>query len=268
MSTNTQALVEVQRALPIPQTRFDEFITKAQGLAETAERECSDALTHEIDSEAAFQIVDTLMVGFKKKVKEIDAERLAHTRPIDDFRQVVHGAGKAPIDIYERGIKALEQRMSVYRLQKRLEAQQAQRAAEDELAAKRERLESDAGKLEQKANTLKTESARERTLSEAEALRQAAAMTPTTVALSVPEPQAVASDIGEKWEWESFPNLSDFLRWLADHPEWHSLVVNPKTKKPHFPVGEMNRMAKQFRDVVPVPGAKFRAIDSFRTKSR
>lgn len=264
----SQALVEVQRALPIPQTRFDEYIIKAHGLADTAKQECADALTHEIDSEGVYQLVDTLMASFKKRAKENDDERMGHVRPIDDFRQTVHGAGKESVDIYEQTAKALGEKMSAYRRLKKLQAEQAQRAAEAELAAQRARLETEAARLEQKAETLKTDAAKARVLGDAEALRQTAALTPATVALSAPAPQNVASDVGDKWEWESFPSVAAFLHWLADHPEWHTLVVNPKTGKPNFPVSEMNRMAKQFRDVVPVPGIKFHSIDSFRTKSR
>lgn len=268
MSTNNQALVEVQRSLPIPQSRFDDFIVKTHTLAETAETECADALSHTVDTEAMFQLADTLMVSFKKKVKDIGDERLGLTRGIDDFKQVILDAEKLVSKVYENAIGELAERMSTFRRQKRLEVEAAQRAAESELAEQKAKLETEAAKLEDKASTLKTPAAKERAISEAESLRQTAALTPTSVALSASVPQTVASDIGDKWEWQSFPSLSDFLRWLADHPEWHTLVVNPKTGKPHFPVGEMNRMAKQFRDIVPVPGVKFHCVDSFRTKSR
>lgn len=267
MSTDTQALVEVQQALPVPQTRFDQFLLKAHELAATAKLECDEALTHTIESEATYQVVDVLMTSFKKKAKEIHDERLGLTRPIDDFKQTFVDAENESVLLYDTAVTILQERMSAYRLQKKMEAKQAQLDAERELERTRANLERNAERLTEKAATLKTESARERALSEAEAFKQAALLTPASVSLVAAVPQAVASDVGEKWELKSLDNLSDFLRWLADHPEWHSLVRNPKTEKLSFPVGEMNRLARQCRDVVQVPGLTFHPVDQYRSKS-
>jgi hypothetical protein len=266
--TPSQALIEVQRALPIPRSRFDEFLIKAHGLAETAKQECTEALAHVVDSEATYQVVDTLAAAFKGKAKLIHDERLGVTRPIDDFKQTFVDAEVESVSLYGSTVRELEGKMSAYRQQKKREAQQAQKAAEDDLAHRRQQLESEAAKLDQKAGTLKTDAARERVSAEAESFRQAAALMPTAVTLSAAVPQNVANDVGEKWEVEELTNVPDFLRWLADHPEWHSLIIHPTTGKIHFPTGEMNRMAKQFRNVVPVPGIKFHSKDSFRTKAR
>jgi hypothetical protein len=267
-AVSTTALVEIQRELPIVRSRFDEFLTKARDLAEEAKRECEAALTHVIDSEAAYQVVDTSTAVFKGKAKQIHEERLSLTRLIDDFKQVFVDAENESAGLYGNTVKTLEERMSAYRRQKKLDAQQAQLDAEKNLAQRRSDLESEAAKLEHHASTLKTDAARGRVLAEAESLRQTATLMPTSVALVAAEPQNVANDVGEKWELEELLNVGEFLRWLADHSEWHSLVVDPKKKKIHFPKGETNRMAKQYRDVVPVPGAKFGYKDSFRTKSR
>ena len=98
-------------------------------------------------------------------------------------------------------------------------------------------------------------------MQEADEIRTAAAMTPDSVALAASAPATVASSVSESWIVDSFTDTGKFLHWLADHPEWHS-ILELKTG-----TRAMNRFADQCH-VLEIPGVKFRQKDVFRSKSR
>lgn len=235
-----KSLIEVERALPteLP-SKFDAFLIKAKEISEETGSIVETAQQFVIDSEAAFQLADTIQAGLKKKSKDLNDERLAITRPVDDFKQQFIDTAKPAIDNFAVAISTYQRKMADW-----LNAHE-----ED-----RKRVQAEGEKLLEQ-------------MRESEPDPAVAALIPTSIA-PAPAPKAVASDVGEPWEVKEFTNMSDFLRWLADHPEWHSLVRHPKTRKLHFPVGEMNRMARQFRDVVPVPGVKFHKTFAFRSKAK
>lgn len=226
------------------------------------------AKEYTVDSEASFQVADQIQATLKAEAKKINDQRMELTRPIDAFKKKIVEFFALAVDGRTQAAYIYQQKMSEFKRAKILEAENARRDAERLLREQREQEEAKARELELKAEQLKTPAAKARVLAEAEQHRQVAALTPETVALSAPEPKTVASNVAELWELDKLLSIRDFLHWLADHPEWHTLVVDPKTGKVHFPIGEMNRMAKQFRNAVPVPGIRFHSKDSFRTKAR
>lgn len=254
-----QSLIEVKRALPAELTsRFDAFLVKAQERVPASEVALETAKAFTIDSDVAFQVADSAQSNLKNEAKVFSEERLELTRPIDDFKNVFVAAEKAAVSPLNEAAQVYQLKMSGFRRLEREKAEKAQRDAERLLAEQRAKQEAEARKLEEKAAKLKTPEAQQRALVEAENIRTVAAMTPTSIA-PAPAPQTVASNVAELWELQEVTNMPEFLRWLADHPEWHG-VISLKT-------GEINRMARQFRNVVPVPGLKFYTRDSFRTKA-
>lgn len=218
------------------------------------------AQQYTVNSEPSFQVADQIQTSLKAEAKAINDKRLEFTRPIDAIKKKWMEFFALAVDGRIKAATIYQQKMSVYRQQQRTKAIAAQQAAEDLLRQQQQAELQQAQKLRDKAATLKTDAARDRALAEAEQIETAAQMMPTTVALSTPEPQTIASNVAQIWELETVADMPRFLRWLSEHPEWHGVIS--------FQKGEMNRMAKQFRDVVPVPGIKFHSKDSFRTKSR
>lgn len=213
-----------------------------------------------IDSEASFQVADQIQASLKVEAKAINEKRMEFTRPIDAIKKKWMDFFAPAVDGRTKAAHLYQVKMSEYRRREHAKAMEAQQRAERELQERKAEELAAAQRLEQKASNLKTDSAKEKALADAQAHRQAAEMMPTTVALSAAEPQTVASNVAQIWEPESVTHMGQFLCWLAEHPEWHGVI--------QFKTAEINRMAKQFRDVVPVPGIKFHSKDSFRTKSR
>lgn len=211
-----------------------------------------------VDSEAAFQVADEVQARLKAEAKTINEKRLEFTRPIDAIKTKWMNFFKPAIDSRTQAAGIYQTKMSGFLRKQREENDRRQREAEALLAEQRRKQEEEARKLEEKAATRKTEASRGRLLAEAESLRTVSALAPTSVPVA-PPPQTVASNVAELWELDRIENMPEFLKWLADHPEWHG-VLTLKT-------GEINRMARQFRNVVPVPGVRFHQRDSFRSKA-
>ena len=232
---------------------------EVSALATGAQRFVVAAGEFEIDSEAAFQVADEVQTRLKTEAKQINQKRMEFTRPIDEIKKRWMNFFAPAIYDREEAAAIYQGKMSEYRRIQREKAEAAQREAERHLAEQKRKEELAAQKLREKAAKLKTEDARQRALSEAETREQAAQMMPTSVALSSAQPQTVASNVAEIWDVEKIENLSEYLRWLADHPEWHCVL--------NFSAAEHKRLAKQFH-TIGVPGLKFHQKDSFRTKSR
>lgn len=263
--TDTQLLPPNETALtvrPLPAellNRFDAFIIGAEAKVAASQKTLHDANGITVDSEAAFIVMDTILAIAKRADKANEDERLALTRPIDDFKNQFLAADRLAHGNYAEVIRVCTKKMSDFRGAARKIAEVAQREAERMLREEREAKEAEARKLEERAAKLKTPAAAERAMREADEIRQVAAMMPESVALAASAPQTVASNVAEIHEVEQIADMSAYLRWLADHPEWHCVL--------NFKAAEHNRLAKQFH-AIGVPGLKFGKRDSFRSKPR
>lgn len=244
-----QALPPTELALTVPK--------EMTALVADASRFEIAATEFEIDSEAAFQVADQIQASLKSEAKRINDQRMELTRPIDTFKKKIVDFFSPAVDGRTKAATIYQQKMVVFRRQEREKAEAAQREADRLLQADIEAKEAEARRLEEKAPTLKTKSAKQRVLAEAAEIRQVASMMPTSVALGAPEPQTVASNVAQTWKAE-VKDTGQFLRWLILHPEWHTCVK--------FQDAEMNRLARQMRDAVPVQGVRFYPQESFRTK--
>lgn len=252
MSTNEpQLLPPTELVLTVPQ----EVSTIALG---------SDAILvaaqgYEIATEVEFQFADSIQAQLKAEAKQINEKRMEFTRPLDALKEQWIDFFRPAVNAREQASRIYQQKMSGYRTIKRLEAEAAQRESERILREQREQQEAEARKLEEKAAKLKSPARAEALMQQADEIRQAAAMMPESVALAAAEPKTVASNVAEIWEVEKVEDTSAYLRWLADHPEWHCVL--------NFKAAEHNRLAKQFY-AIGVPGLRFGKRDSFRSKAR
>lgn len=251
MSTNEQVLPPTSLALQVPQ----EVSTIALG---------SDAILvaaqeYVVDSEPSFQVGDEIQAQLKREAKQINDKRMDFTRPLDALKEQWIGFFRPAVNAREQAVRIYQQKLSEYRALKVAEAKRAQVEAERVLREQKERQEAEARKLEERAASLKTPARAEALMREADDIRQAAAMMPDSVSLAASEPKTVASNVAEVWDVEKIENMSDYLRWLADHPEWHEVL--------DFKAAGHKRLAKQFH-AIGVPGLRFGRKDSFRSKSR
>lgn len=212
-----------------------------------------------IDSEPSFQVADEIQARLKAEAKRINEKRMGFTRPLDALKEQWLEFFRPAVNARIEAAGLYQKKMSLYRGAARMIAQAAQREAERLLREEREAKEAEARKLEEKAAKLKTPAASERLMNQADEIRQVAAMMPESVALAASEPKTVASNVAEIWEVEQIEDLPAYLRWLADHPEWHCVL--------NFRAAEHNRLAKQFH-AIGVPGLRFGKRDSFRSKSK
>lgn len=211
-----------------------------------------------VDSEGTFQVADEIQADLKSQAKTINDKRLEFTRPLDKVKKAWMDFFSPAVDARTKAAGIYQNKMSAFRRAEREKAEAAQREAEELLRKEREKLEAEARKREADALKLKTESARAKALADAADARTTAAMMPTSVAPVAFTPRATASSVAETPKGRAV-NTSEALRWLADHPEWQTVV--------EFKPAELNRMSKQFGDV-KVPGFEFYKEDSFRNKAR
>lgn len=267
MSTEPQVLPPTELALqvrPIPaevMSRFDLFLLAATDKVEASARALEDAGESVVDSDAEFILADVAVVALKKANEAIKEERLELTRPIDDFKGQFLEAVDPAHKNYIEAIRLLTEKMSAFRAEKRRQAEAAQRDAERILREQKERQEAEARELEERAAKLKTPARAEALMREADEIRQATAMMPASVAVAVSAPETVASSVSETWVVDSFPDPKSFLHWLADHPEWHSILELKTTTR------AMNRFADQCH-VLEIPGVVFKQKDVYRSKPR
>lgn len=239
--------------------RLDQFIIDALQFTEESARVLEMAGSFTVDSEAALQVADVAQTALKREVSGWEDRRLDITRPLDDLKAAVMNPLRDGVINRKAAIDLYQSKISAYRRELKLQAEADQRKAERILLDQREREEALAQKLEAKAAALKTPARQEALMREASEIRAAAAMMPPSVALAASEPKTVASNVAEIHEVKEITDTSAYLRWLADHPEWHCVL--------NFKVAEHNRLAKQFH-AIGVPGLRFGKRDSFRSKSR
>lgn len=252
MSTNEpQLLPPAELHLTVP----PEITTIATG----SDRILVAAQEFEIISEPSFQVADSIQAQLKAEAKQINEKRMSFTRPLDALKEQWMDFFRPAVNAREQAARIYQQKMSQYRSAARKMAEAAQREAERLLKEEHDKKEAEARKLEERAAKLKTPAAAEKLMSQADEIRQVAAMMPESVALAASEPKTVASNVAEIWEVEQVEDMSAYLRWLADHPEWHCVL--------NFKAAEHNRLAKQFH-AIGVPGLRFGKRDSFRSKSR
>lgn len=239
--------------------RIDGFIGSMGEVVKQSESLVPAAEEMVVDSEASFQFCDEMRVELETAAKGLDAQRMNLTRPIDDLKSFVMAHVKPAIDNNKAAAMIYNRKALTYRAEQRAIAQAAQREAERIQRETQARLEAEARKREAAAAKLKSEAGRKKAMEEAEALRQAAVHTPVTMAVSAPAPQATASNVVEKWESE-VTNVSAFLRWLSDHPEWQNVIT--------FGKAGMNKIAGQYKDSLPIPGVRIWSEEGFRKKAQ
>jgi len=238
--------------------RADHFIVSMESIVADSEALVPAANQFTVTNEAEFQFCDELRVELESQAKNLEKQRMEITRPIDDLKAFLMSQVKPAIDNNKAAAQIYNRKALEFRRQERAKAEKARLEAERIQRETRLRLEAEARKKEEAANKLKTDKARQAKLEEAEALRQAAIHTPVSMAASAPAPVATASNVVEKWD-ATITNQSEFLRWLADHPEWQSVVT--------FTASGMGKIARQYKDTLPVPGVSITSSEAFRKKA-
>lgn len=253
MNTDSQTPPPTSLALQVPQEISS--VSSGSDLILTSAQDCV------VDSEPSFQLADSIQAQLKAESKAINDKRMAFTRPLDRLKEQWVDFFRPAINAREQAVRIYQQKMSLYRAElKRLDLER-QAKAEAEIAAKKAAHEAEARRLEEKAASLKTPARAEALMQQADEIRTATAMMPDSVALAAAAPATVASSVSEPWIVDSFTDVGKFLHWLADHPEWHSILKLDTNTRP------MQRFADQCH-VLEIPGVKFRQKDVFRSKSR
>lgn len=212
-----------------------------------------------IDSEASFQFADDFQFALRSEAQRIEEFRKRFiTGPIDKLKAEQMAIWTPPVKARIEASDNVKRKMLDYRRAVQEEAQKQRLAAERIQRETQARLEEEARKRDAAAAKLKSEAGRRKAQEDADALRQAALLTPVNIAVSAPAPVSTASNVVEKWECE-VQNPSEFLTWLALHPEWQNVVS--------FGKAAMNRLASQYKDSLAIPGVRIFAEESLRKKA-
>lgn len=262
-------------------TIVDQFALAAPTFTDNSEALVTAAEQFEVNDQVASQLADDIQDGLKNEIKEWDEKRLTVTRPIDDLKNYITGLIETGIESRRKAIGIYQGKISALRTKVREAELLAQREAERVLAAERAKLEEEARKREEKAQTLRTEAGRQKAAEDAQRLREQAAMVPESVAIASSGPLTSSSSIAQPWEGSirlcDACEAADKKRHdpkrecphnrklavasiLAKWDEWGGVIT--------FKPAGLNDMAKKYKDTLTLPGLTFEQRDSFRSKPR
>lgn len=245
--------------------RADNFIISMGSIVADSEVLIPAANDFTVTTEAEFAFADELRVELESQAKQLEAQRMVITRPIDDLKSFLMSAVKPAIDNNKRAAAIYNAKALAFRRQEKAKAEAARLEAERIQRETQARLEAEAKKKEEAASKLKTDKARQAKMEEADALRQAAIHTPVSMAVSAPAPQATASNVVDKWLW-NIDDFPAFIKWLTEHPEWlnkkgsNNCVIGEK-------VAAMNKIVNHYADTLEIPGVRVWSEEAFRKKA-
>lgn len=96
--------------------------------------------TCEITGDASYEVAVTFLADMKSRLSRANDDRLARTRPIDQFKAAILELFKAPGATIQKAIDVHERAIKDYRAKKRAEAEAEQRRLNQIAEAERQRL--------------------------------------------------------------------------------------------------------------------------------
>lgn len=200
---------------------------EARAAAADAETMLSYARDFRVTTAAEYEAAGAELKRIKSKANDLEARRLAMTRPLDEAKSRIMEFFKAPKQYLADAEAAIKRAISAYDAEQRRLQQEAERAAAEAARKERERMEAEAAKAEQaarekrereeaKARELEAkgraaeaeakrkaaEEAEAARLREAEATRAAAASMPTAPVVHFEQPKVAGVSSRQVWKFE------------------------------------------------------------------
>lgn len=234
-STNTAEVVAI-----------DKNITPAaHEKAELAKKTLEESRDLKITNQSEFEKAALDLAEIKKKEKELTAERMAITKPMDESKKRVMEFFAKPLDFLGQAKKITERALVKYTEEQERIAAEQRAKAEEKARKERERLEARAEKAEENGQIEKAENLQ---------------MQANTVAAAAPaaEPPKVKGTSFRTTWFAECTDLKALCRAVAEGHAPESLVS--------FDTVNANRLAAALKDSMNYPGVVFKSKKSVASR--
>lgn len=223
-----------------------EIPNKAKELMKDAEQTLELVKDYRIQTSGDYEAAATQLATIKSKAKELESQRKAITKPLDDAKRQVMDLFRQPLQFLSDAEGVIKQGMAAFtREQERLRLEQ-QRKAEEAARKERERLERRAAKAAEKGQEDKA----------FELQAQAETVHPPVVAFE--KPQARGVSVRQNWKAEVV-DFQALVRAVAEGKAPARLLKVDQT--------ELNKLAKALQDELSYPGVRAYAEDVVAARS-
>ncbi|MDY3115930.1 MAG: hypothetical protein SOR95_08155 [Sutterella sp.] len=169
-----------------------------------------DATFVEIVDTDSLNYATNVMNACNKRIKELDAMRKQITRPMDEAKKAIMALFAPAIDRYTDAVAVYKRGISDYMREQQRKAEEERRRAQEEARKQQEILQAALQQVEDPV--------------EASVIQEAMAVTAVTVP-QAPKIEKPAGAVIRKKYKGNVVDLKAFLHFVADHPEYHSLVT-------------------------------------------
>lgn len=240
---NPAVLTEAEAAIPdvVAVARPDPALLTA------AEAARAMAESYEITSAPMFEAAAEDLAAIKGKAKELEAKRVAITKPLDDAKKAVMDLFRGPLAFLAEAEAVLKRKMIAYQ-----EAEEKERRAEEARIAeenrkRQEALAAQAAKLEAKGK-----------VEQAEAKREEAAAIPTTVVLAPAAPKVAGLAATSTWRVRRI-DLAALVKAAAERPEL-LVYLAPNEKV-------IGQTARAHKGATAIPGVEVEEVKGIAARS-
>ena len=171
-----------------------------------------------VNDAVTFELAADELTAIKRKASQLDEQRKAITKPLDDAKKAVMDLFRGPLDLLSKAESILKGKMLTYQQDEQRKAAEQRAAAERAAQAERQRLADEAAKL-----------AAEGRAGEALVKQQVAEMIVAAPVPIVEQPKAAGVSTRTTVDFEVVDMLQ-LVQHIAQHPELIGLVEADTTK--------------------------------------
>jgi DNA repair exonuclease SbcCD ATPase subunit len=239
-------------------------------LASSAERTLSIVQDFKIDSDTMYGIAADELSAIKRKTKELEAQRVGITKPLDEAKKNVMDLFRRPLEVLAQAEATLKRAMIGYQDEQERLRKAEQARLEAAARAERERLEGEARALREEAERLAAEAAAAQAAansnttaesvvaaaqaaakaSEASIQAQVTAEVATMVvapAAEISAPKVAGISTRGTWKAEVTDKMA-LIRFVAANPQFASLLDANQSA--------INQMAKAMKSTMAIDGVR------------
>lgn len=187
-------------------------------MARTADSALAMVESFEVNDATTYELAADELTSIKRKAAQLDDQRKAITKPIDEAKKAVMDLFRGPLELLTKAEGILKGKMLTFQQEEQRKATEARLAAERAAQAERDRLAAEAAKLVAEGR-------------QGEAVvKQAVAEMIVAAPVAVAEPVKVAGVSTRTTVDFEVVDLLQLVQHVAQHPELIGLIVTDSVK--------------------------------------
>lgn len=226
------------------------------------------ARSFSIVDDDTYQLAGEELKAIRKRVKDLEEQRLGITRPMDEAKERVMTLFREPVAKLNEAAGVLNTAMVTYHEAKAKLAEEERRKAEEAARVEREKLAAAARAAEEEAKKMREAAAKtdgvtaqqsqlEAAAKETEARNLAAAAVMVTAAVpAASAPVSTGAGTSKTWKVEVV-SLIDLVKWVCAHPEEIGLLKADETA--------LNAKARSMKENFNVDGVRASPVTTMRS---